>query len=627
MRARASGVRGRVFVAALVAVGAFALLLAGGFGGSVARADTGRTATHVGTIDLSALSSRVAFTPVVPNRPRLIDQDIDKDVKGGATPTKTKNKPPKPSGSPVTTTNPGFAGFNGLDDFDQLSAGTDAYEGTQGDLEPPDQGLCVGNGSVLETVNLALRVDDTSGTPETLPVALNQFLGLDPEYNGTYGPFLSDPKCYYDTSTGRWFFTILELGLDPATGQFDGTAEQFLAVSASSDPLGIWNIYSFDTANDFGADCPCLGDQPLIGADQYGFYISTNSFPLFEDSFNGAVIYALSKSQLVAGAESPTLVQMDVPTLAEGQAYSVQPATTPTGVYDSSLGGTEYFMSALDFNGSGDTRIAVWSLSNTSSLDSTPALRLDNTLVSTEKYLVPPKAGQKDGDTPLRDCLNDSDCSTLVFGGTDPFAPNPLNPLNTNDDRMNQVVYANGSLWGGVNTAVRQPGGTTRAGIAWFAVNPHLKRLGKLRATLFKQSYISVNGNDVLFPSIGVNAAGDAVMTFTLSGPDYFPSAAYSILTSHSQSVGNPPAVHLAGAGVGAADGVTGYQALDDVDQGIERWGDYSAAVAAGDGSIWFATEFIGQTCTVSDWLDDPSCGGTRTFYANWGTFVGNVTP
>src|SRR5689334_13429807 len=129
MRARASGVRGRVFVAALVAVGAFALLLAGGFGGSVARADSGRTARHVGTIDLATLSSRVAFTPVVPNRPRLIDQDIDKDVKGAATPTKSKNKPPKPAGSPVTSTNPGFAGFNGLDDFDQLSAGTDDYAG------------------------------------------------------------------------------------------------------------------------------------------------------------------------------------------------------------------------------------------------------------------------------------------------------------------------------------------------------------------------------------------------------------------------------------------------------------------------------------------------------------------
>jgi hypothetical protein len=627
-----SGLRRRGLIASLGIAFALAVLVVGAFGGSGAQAAAAPRVDLKGSVSLGSLGNAPVVAPTrAANDTRPRAQEVDKDI-DRSTPTKSKkNKAPSALPSSVVSTNPGFTGFNGLNHFDQRTAGSGAFVNSQFSNEPPDQGLCIGNGFVLESVNTAIRVDDTSGTSLTPAVPINQFLGLAPEVDrngsGAFGDFTSDPKCYYDTSTQRWFFTVLQLGVDPTTGDFDGTSKVFIAVSATNDPTDGWNIYAIDTTNDFGSACPCLGDQPLIGADQNGFYVSTNSFPIFTSGFNGAVIYAISKSQLVAGAPSPTLVEMDVPNLAEGQAYSIQPATTPTGVYDTSFGGTEYFLSALDFNGSGDTRIAAWMITNTSSLDSTPALKLSNSIVATEKYTPPPVATQKDGDTPLRDCLNDDTCATNVFGGTDPFAPNPLNPLNTNDDRMNQVVFAHGTLWGGVNTGVRQADGTVRSGIAYFAVTAAPKKPAKLKASLAAQGYISVDGANVFFPSIGVNDAGDAVMAYTLSGTAYFPSAAYSILKSHAQAVTNPPDVHLAQPGAGPADGFTGYQALDDVDQGVERWGDYSAAVAAADGTVWFATEYIGQTCTLSDWLTDSTCGNTRSFYANWGTFIGNVTP
>ena len=55
------------------------------------------------------------------------------------------------------------------------------------------------------------------------------------------------------------------------------------------------------------------------------------------------------------------------------------------------------------------------------------------------------------------------------------------------------------------------------------------------------------------------------------------------------------------------------------VDGGVERWGDYGAAVAAADGSIWFAAETINQSCTLATFVADTTCGGTRTILANWG--------
>jgi hypothetical protein len=55
------------------------------------------------------------------------------------------------------------------------------------------------------------------------------------------------------------------------------------------------------------AGCPCFGDQPLIGADTNGFYVSTNEFPISGPGFNGAQIYAMSKSALAAGTLPPVV--------------------------------------------------------------------------------------------------------------------------------------------------------------------------------------------------------------------------------------------------------------------------------------------------------------------------------
>jgi len=61
----------------------------------------------------------------------------------------------------------------------------------------------------------------------------------------------------------------------------------------------------------------------------------------------------MSKAALVAGTFQPTtVVSFAGLPLAEGQAYSLQPATTPPGgAFETINDGTEYFMSALQFGG------------------------------------------------------------------------------------------------------------------------------------------------------------------------------------------------------------------------------------------------------------------------------------
>ena len=528
---------------------------------------------------------------------------------------------PVPATEQVTSAGRAASGFQGLSHFDQRFAGTGVYANTQFSLEPPDQGLCAGGGYVMEAINNALEVFDSKGNVVSGPTALSQFFKLLPEIVRStplaYGQFISDPRCYHDAATGRWFITELAIDTNPVTGADANNSSVIIAVSKTSSPTGDYYLYSFDTTDGDGTDplhpgCPCFGDQPLIGADAHGFYVSTNEFSIHANDFNGSQVYALSKAALVAGTLG-TVTHIDagaIPTppvdLAFGSLwYSIQPASSPRAT-ESEGSGTEYFLSALQFGYTPfDNRIAVWALNGTASLDSdSPQLDLLYTVISSESYgqVNAFGASQKSGPTPLRDALGDTDA---------------ISKLNANDDRMNTVVYSGGSLWSGVNTNV-SVGGETRQGIAWFVVEPEMDD-GHLQAHMRNQGYVAVAGEDVLFPSLAVTGSGNAVMSFTLSGPDYFPSAAYTMVGNRGDSV------HIVGAGAGPDDGFTGYAAYTGSTNGIARWGDYSAAVTDEHGNVWLAAEYIGQTCTFAQYALDTTCGGTRSLLANWGTFISRV--
>ncbi len=564
---------------------------------------------------VSALPTVTATTTWSPTNEFAAEQEHTR----GASPSSGSPAPSVPSPRTTGVTSSGSSlvtSFQGLNHYDNRTANG----GNQFSLEPPDQGLCVGNGNVIESVNTVMKVYSTSGAAKSAVVDLNTFFRLPAEIDratGVAGPFLSDPKCYFDTDTNRFFFTILEEDAAPST-----TANTLIATSQTSDPTGAWNIFWLNATNDGTGgtpshpDCPCFGDQPLIGADRYGFYVTTNEFPNLVPGFNGAQVYAMSKIALEQGIV-PAVQMFDNLPLAEGPAYSLQPATSPTSdSYSRANRGTEYMLSSLDFNGTVDNRIAVWALTNTSSLATAhPSLTLTSKVIRSESYGQPPVADQKDGDRPLG-----TYGAAFFYGGAE---NQPINTLNSNDDRMNQVVYVRGSLWSGVNTAVKQPGGAVKAGVAWFRVGAEAEaEHGKvtISARIQDQGYVSVKGQNVLFPSIGVTPSGKAVLAVTLSGADYFPSAGYAVLRD-----GDFGPVRVAGAGVGPADGFTGYDPF--VSDGVERWGDYSAAVSTPGGTVWMANEYIAQSCTVAQYTADTTCGHTRTTLANWSTRVSAVRP
>jgi hypothetical protein len=528
--------------------------------------------------------------------PRLDVNTTKPQISGTVKPARVPaNQVPTPASNAIVTPN-SVAGFNGITHRDQRLADN----GNQFSLEPPDQGLAAGNGFVVEAVNNAIAVYDQSGNLLAGPMALNRFFGLPSEIVRSnppvFGPFVSDPRVYFDKDTNTFFTSELAIDTNPASGAFltGAAARSRTLIAVTHDPTSAWTVLSNNTTNDgdsqFGA-CPCFGDQPLIGADANGFYISTNAFSITTQNFRGAQLYAIPKAALAAGSITTVvrfsqLTEADVPF-----AFSIQPASTPPGgTFADANNGTEYFVSALDFNNELDNRLVVWALSNTASLNtSTPALHLTNAVVNTEVYGAPPSAQQKPGATPLADSVRNHE--ELVA---------------SNDDRLQQVVFAGGKLWTALNSVVKPDNGPVRVGVSWFILTP-ASTSGSVSATVANQGYVVANQNYVLFPAIGVNAAGKGAISFTLVGPDFFPSAAFATLDA-ANGAGD---IQIAAPGALPDDGFTGYSAFGGARVG--RWGDYSAAVADENGNIWVATEYIPNS--------------PRTVNANWGTFVTRVAP
>ncbi len=531
--------------------------------------------------------------------------------------------------------------IDGLNHRDQRTANG----GNQFSLEPPDQGLCVGNGFVLETVNDVLRVFDQAGNPLTGVTDQNTFYGYPPAINritGRFGPFITDPSCLFDTFTRRWFHVVLTLEVDPVSGAFLGPNHLDIAVSMTSNPTGQWAIYRLPVQDDGTQgtpdhDCeggPCLGDYPQIGADAFGFYITTNEYPFFAGGFHAAQLYAFNKFALARNDANVNVTQFDtIGAVAGNPGFTLRPATSPTSRYERAQGGTEYFLSSMaaeEANGTGtDNRIAIWSLTRTATLlTPNPAPVLRNSLIGVGTYSISPKADQKPGDFPLGQCINDTTLQTPLGPGcwrllflNEPAHDEVISHLDASDTRMHQVVFADGKLWSALDTAVRV-GGADKAGIEFFVVRPRVSGSG-VSGSIVKQGYLGVRNNNLTYPAVGVTASGRGVIAFTLVGADHYPSAAYASLDARA-GLG---AVHVAAEGLGPSDGFTSYKAFVG-DPPRTRWGDYGAVVAVGN-SVWIASEYIAQTCTLAQWFADPvgSCGNTRTALGNWGTRFSQVRP
>ncbi|MDQ6810287.1 MAG: hypothetical protein M3Z95_00115 [Actinomycetota bacterium] len=445
-----------------------------------------------------------------------------------------------------------------LESFNGVSSRDSAVTNFGAQFEPPDPGMCVGNGFVVEMVNSAYTVYRPNGTVVTGPFNIN----------GPFGEglaeFTSDPRCHYDAATHTWFAIILFINRESTASSLD------IAVNTSGDPTKLWTDYKINTTDLGGktgpkhAGCPCFGDQPLLGIDAYNLYVSTNNFSILGPQFNGAQIFAIAKKDLVSLAPQPHYALFDNLNIGGAPAATVQPALS------SGTPAAEFFLNSIDPNETFDQRMGVWAMTNRAVVATGGTPQLSSVVVPTEAFGVPPQAEQK---------------------GTSSL-------LNPGDDRMQQVQFIGGSVWGALDTALTIPGDPVkRAGAAWFQVQPALGAGAITSAHIRRQGYVALTGSYLLYPALQASAKGGAAMVMTLSSSKRFPSAAFSTLEPGASSFGPVE--------IGAA-GSTNY------DPGAGRWGDYSWAVLDPAGkSVWMATEYM-----------PPKPSQTTDGRRDWGTRV-----
>lgn len=515
--------------------------------------------TFKGTVDLKSVKVSKPTGPIKKyNGPFKVNRTLNNASANSNALSKSTNVP---AVTPFSVSGVGtlLRSFNGISSADSASA-------NGFDVEPPDQGLCVGAGTVIELVNLAAAGYDTHGN---IIFGVPLFI----VFNESPNEFLSDPRCFFDKTTSTFFLTVLAIDPTGTTSHID--------VAVLNLNLGL-AVYQFDTTDAVNPNCSggCFADQPYLGIDKYNLYIGGNEFGINTAYFGGALLFAISKSQLVSLAASPNFAEFLHISDAGGPIETLQPAIT----YDANAP-AEYLLHAFTVDPSGnnnsfDHRLGVFALTNQAAVTAGGLPTLSNpTIINSEFYAQPNVA------------LN----------------PNS-NVLNADDDRMQQVEYINGNLMGALDTAVSIKGDpVNRDGAAWFDIEPSLSSSHTVKAHVKAQGYIAAAGLYVLYPAIMQSKDGTVEMAFSISSSTINPSAAYAVVPDgkHGKNAGQ---IFVAASGTGPDTGFTCGGPLIPC-----RWGDYSAAVLdPSSTNIWMATEYIPPV-------------GSQSVFANWGTAVYEV--
>jgi hypothetical protein len=556
----------------------------------------------------------------------------------------------------------GATGVKGLNAVDSGSLSTNP----NGDIEPPDQGLCAGNGYVVEDNNIGeVLVFNTALKRQSAPISLDTIMGLTSRAWSSGG----DPSCEYDPSNGgHWFYTeIVSASPEASGGTFAGcfaavanSCYEGIAVSQGSSPLGPYYVYYLNA--NYNPNEPgypyLLNDFAKIGVTRDAFLLFYDEFPLNPSkvpgfgggAFNGAQEFAFDKNALERGRkvtlsnggpntnfnvahENMGLLPTPDGTCAGSAGVDCWVAVIPaqpadSGEFDNHYGGSGFMMGALDFNSfaalpsSGDNRIAVWDWTGLRNLNSSgcsgcSAVQFGGQLFTgTLPYYNPENAEgdgyiapQKAGPIPLGDECGAADLST----GSPPPASCPENGLNTNGDFMTQVSQAQGQLWAGMTTEVNQlfnSGPEIHGGAVYWVVD--IGSFDKTRQfAITNQGYVSAAHEDLAFPAMaaeGTGGNGGAIMDFTLTGnggPTHADHGGFYPSTAYGRLTATSSGLN--GSVINVADlGQSPEDGFGEY-QGYPgptrpRWGDYSWAIYPGSGD---------RIDFATNYIQYPNCTGS----------------
>lgn len=171
---------------------------------------------------------------------------------------------------------------------------------------PPDPHLAVGPAHIVGITNGAIAFFTKTGTKTfQQPIeGANGFWGS----LGATG-FVFDPECFWDPTSGR-FFAMASEGRAPGNRSY-----VLIAISASSDPNGVWYKYRFETTGLAGD----LFDSPNIGTDPNVVYVTGDGFGLGANY----PVYTFEKAPMLAGL--PPTVRRETTLATSTQSAGIPP--------------------------------------------------------------------------------------------------------------------------------------------------------------------------------------------------------------------------------------------------------------------------------------------------------------
>lgn len=211
-------------------------------------------------VHVNASALPTGFKPSGPSRPALLRTGPLKSAPS----TGVKPGPAaKSTTAPRTTLN---NVFNGID-----------LANSNCGCQPPDVNAAVGNGFIVETVNLEFAVYNETGSLLSSS-SLNNFVAT--------GDPLSDPRVVYDPTWNRWAISFLD----------EATPSLWLLYSQTGDPTGGWWVYHVGLPFAAGS----ITDYPNVGMDQNAFVYTTNNFDASQAYIN-STSFAVPKARVYNG--------------------------------------------------------------------------------------------------------------------------------------------------------------------------------------------------------------------------------------------------------------------------------------------------------------------------------------
>jgi len=293
---------------------------------------------------------------------------------------------------PATTTGAAVAstGFQGMADSASICP-------FFGGCQPPDMALATSPTLVLQGVNTSYAVYNTSGAPVLGPIDAVTWYGVPPLPNNCdpAGPFMSDPRAFYDPNSGLFWTATLQVESAAFGVGVDCPNISKYWIANVNMTTGVMHVYSFDMT---------LGGTVNAGADytQFGFSGSTISFTgnMFDFSTGGYDFAEVQFADKAAMQQGLPVTPIAFTQLSAGSVLvdTVQPVETETTPANDP--GVQYLVNSFNINGDpfGDDcffsacqGFLVWAFD--------PALNsLSGTFIGTAvpnpTYVIPPNADE-----------------------------------------------------------------------------------------------------------------------------------------------------------------------------------------------------------------------------------------